>query len=64
MNHTYEGYWDTKTTAGVVGVNIRTLHQLRLKGLIPAIRLTSKLIRFEPAKVREAMSKLSTGAGI
>lgn len=57
-------YWNAKTTAEVIGVDIRTLHRLREKGLIPAIKLTSKLIRFEPAKVREAMSKVSSGISI
>lgn len=64
MNHQDQEYWNTRTTAGIVGVSEKTLNVLRKKGLIPAIMFSSKLIRFEPAKVREAMSKLSTGVGI
>jgi predicted site-specific integrase-resolvase len=60
MNAAQE-YWDTKTTAKVLSVNTKTLLSLIEAGLIPVVKLTSKLYRFEPAKVREAMSKLSTG---
>jgi excisionase family DNA binding protein len=46
----------------ILGVTGRTIRNLAAKGLIPSIRLTGKLVRYERSAVEKALQKLTVGA--
>ena len=59
--HARPEFWDTNETASAIGITTKTLREFVRKGLIPCIKLSAGCHRYNPAQVREAMSKLATG---
>jgi predicted DNA-binding transcriptional regulator AlpA len=46
---------DLKRMARMLGIHPDTLRDMHLRGVIPSCRIGTKLLRFDPAEVREAI---------
>jgi predicted site-specific integrase-resolvase len=62
MNQTLtSSLWKPEQAASNINISTKTLREYVVAGLIPCIKLSAKCHRFDPAQVRAAMSKLTTG---
>ena len=56
-------YLDRAGIAGALGLNARTVDRLRKRGILPYIKLSKKLVLFDPSAVKAALDKYAVSAG-
>lgn len=52
----------SKQTADLLGISERGLRNLVTRGIIPAIKISGRLVRFRRSAIDQALDRLTTGA--
>ena len=53
----------SKQTADLLGISERGLRNLVTRGIIPAIKISGRLVRFRRSAIDQALDRLTTGIG-
>lgn len=53
----------SKQTADLIGITERGLRNLVTRGVIPAIRISGRLVRFRRSAIDQALDRLTVGIG-
>lgn len=52
---------DTRALAKELAVSVRTIHRYAAEGILPRVRIGSKIVRFDPIACRRALGIDSEG---